>query len=147
MAQLQVDFGLDPDKFMQADVLGILNEALLAAAPIQIASTKRVLGSRVGGYATGKMVESISATKPTKSKNGAVMIHIRPRGTDSTRPNGGTRKKPVRNMAKAAYLEYGVAGRQPARPWAQAATNDAEARVNEIMSRVITEGMKRELGA
>ena len=49
----------------------------------------------------------------------------------------------VYNNDKAFWLEYGVAGRQPARPWQSKALNNAEAKVLPKIQQTI----EKELGA
>lgn len=58
------------------------------------------------GYATGALASSVKATKAKKNNYG-YFAAVRVTGKD---------KKGVRNGEKLAYLEYGVEGRQAARP-------------------------------
>ena len=146
MARFEMDFGVQSDLFESFEFGPIAMKALNAAAPIQIQATQAALRSAAkdGG---GRMVASVKANAPKKASNGAYIVHVRPTGTDSTRSDtGGTRSVPVRNMAKAAYLEYGVAGRQPARPWAQSATSNAQGKVDQILEQTITEEVTKALG-
>ena len=73
----------------------------------------------IKGYSTGTMAGSIKATKPKRTRTDAYIVVVRPTGKD---------KHGVRNMDKAAYLEYGTS-KQAATPWLQHATNDAETAV------------------
>lgn len=144
MARFETDFGIDPMKFdMASEKVGdACIKAIKAAEPIQVTATKRALQSVIKG-GRGEVVNSVKETEPKRATNGAFIGHIRPTGTSTVRSdNGKPRKQPVRNMAIAAYLEYGVAGRQPARPWAQRATNEAEGRVSETLAEVFTAEME-----
>lgn len=146
MAGFEVDFGIQPELFENFAFGPIAEKALAEAAPVQVQASKQSL-ERVTKGGEGKMVASIKATKPKKATNGAYITVIRPTGLDTVRSDTGEpRSQPVRNMAKACFLEFGVAGRQPARPWAQAAANNAQAKVNDILERSITEGVNKALG-
>jgi phage gpG-like protein len=45
----------------------------------------------------------------------------------------------VSNVLKAIWKEYGIAGRQPARPFLAKATNDAEKQALDIIQRKFDE--------
>ena len=144
MARFETDFGIDPMQYdLASEKVGdACIKAIEAAEPIQVEATKSALRSVIKG-GNGGLVNSIKATKPKKAVNGAYIGHVRPTGTSTTRSdNGKPRKQPVRNMAIAAYLEYGVGGRQPARPWAQKATNDAQGRVSQTIEQVFRAEME-----
>ena len=74
----------------------------------------------------GDLVESVKKTGVNRNKYG-YYICVRPTGKD---------RKGVRNMEKAAILEYGVEGRQPATPVLTPAVKDAEAQVLQKMQEV-----------
>ena len=89
------------------------------------------------------MVNSVQAQKPKKCKNGAWIVHIGPTGNSKSHyyaKNGKgirtKRKYPVSNILKAIWKEYGIAGKQAARPWLTKAKNDAEKAVESKMQEV-----------
>ena len=87
------------------------------------------------------MVSSVKHTKAGKTKIGGYYAAVRPTGKDA---NG------VRNMEKAAYLEYGTSkkkggakkDKQPPRPWVNRAINNCESAVLNKMQEVF----EREVG-
>lgn len=121
MASFDLNFSDDfLSQLLASDFEQIATEALAAAAPELEDSVERSLDSVTNkGYSTGTTAHSIKATKPKKTKTDAFIVVARPTGSD---------KKGVRNMEKAAYLEYGTS-KQAATPWLQNATNNAEASV------------------
>lgn len=142
MAEFQMEF---PDDFLSAlfdtNSEEICTEALQEAAPILVESMKSAL--KAGGHElSGELIKSIKATKAKKSSNGAYIINVRPTGYSSVnsysiKRNGKrSRKYPVSNMAKAIFIEYGVNGRQPARPFIDAATNHAQSAALQKMQEV-----------
>lgn len=108
-----------------AEVEKYAPKMLEAAAPVLVRSVKSSLRSVTGSMATGQMVNSIKPTKVFHNKFG-YFLTVRPTGYD---------KNGVRNMEKAAYLEYGTS-KQNARPWAARASNDAQAEVLAKMTEV-----------
>lgn len=82
---------------------------------------------------TGAMARSIKPTGLEKGYGGGYYMCIRPTGKD---------KKGVRNMAKMAYLEYGVKGR-PAVPVISKAVIRAEPQVVQAMKRVFEDEVSR----
>ena len=92
---------------------------------------------------TGEMYHSIKSTGAMRNKYGYYLC-VRPTGTASgkkwknSRTKGGKRAgktEKIRNMDKAAYLEFGTA-RQPARPVFSGATRKAEEPVYNEMQEV-----------
>lgn len=92
---------------------------------------------------TGEMYRSIKSTGAMRNKYGYYLC-VRPTGTSSgkkwknSRTKGGKRAgktEKVRNMDKAAYLEFGTS-RQPARPVFSNAARKAEAPVLDKMQEV-----------
>lgn len=142
MAKFMVDF---PDDFMKklfdTNSEDICMEALEESAPLLEESMKSVLKS--GGHElSGELIKSIKAAKAKKAKNGAFIISVRPTGYSSINSyavkgkGNKTRKYPLSNAAKAIFLEYGVNGRQPARPFIDASTNKASSAVLSKMQEV-----------
>lgn len=114
-----------------ADVEQYAPQMLEAAAPVLVRSVKSSLQSVTSSTATGELVASVKVTKVFHNKYG-YFLQVRPTGKD---------KKGVRNMEKAAYLEYGTS-KQAARPWAAKSSNDAQAEVLAKMQEVFEEAVK-----
>lgn len=133
-----------PEDFM-SDLLGaefdiLAEEMLTESAPIYKDSIQKSMKSSLIHDGESEMVESVKASKPKKCKNGAWIVSIGPNGTSKhvyvVKNGHGQRTKrtyPVSNILKAIWKEYGIAGRQAARPWLQKAKNDAQ---QEIMDRM-----------
>ena len=77
-------------------------------------------------HQTGEMLKNIEHRKAKKAKNGAYIANISFDGVDS---------KGVRNMLKAAELEYGNS-HQDAKPFMQKAKNDCEQAILDKMQEV-----------
>ncbi|MCQ5127584.1 HK97 gp10 family phage protein [Blautia producta] len=107
----------------------IAPKMLEEAAPIL---EKEVVKQASKHWASGDMTKSIKKTGATAGKNGGYYLAVRPTGKD---------KKGVRNMEKAAYLEYGVKGRDAA-PIMTTAAKNAEL---EVMKK-LQEVFDREVG-
>lgn len=99
---------------------------------------------------TGEMVDSIERTGMTYGANGSYYMCTRPTGYASKRKWKNARKgkgegrgrRPVRNMEKLVWLEYGVKGR-PATPVVKAAVVRASPEVRKAMQEVFN----REVGS
>lgn len=123
MAIFELDF---PDDFMkdllETDIDAICERALTEAAPLMEEEMKKTLRND-GHELSGDLINSIKATKPKKAKNGAWIVNIRPTGYSQIKSytvKGGNqklRKYKVSNALKMIWIEYGVNGRQPARPF------------------------------
>lgn len=112
--------------------------------------TKAALQASVQHEGNSEMVNSVKCYEAlmTRDGTGARMV-CQPTGKSSsgnrykTVSRGKSIEKPVRNNDKAFWLEYGVAGRQPARPWKDRAINSIEAKVVPKIEQAIA----KELGA
>lgn len=130
---MEVNFSNDfMSEFLDTSFDEIAEEALNAASPILTESTSKALSrSASRGYATGKMVSSIKATKAKRTKTDAWIVVARPTGKDA---------KGVRNALKAGVMEYGSA-HEAARPWLTAAAKNAEpasiAKMQEIYNQKV----------
>lgn len=113
-----------------ADVEKYAPQMLEAAVPILVRSVKASLTLSAYKNPTGKMVASVKASRLFHNNNGFWMT-VRPTGVDQG----------VRNMEKAAYLEYGTS-KQPARPWADRASNNAKEEVLDAMQKAFEEAVK-----
>lgn len=146
MAAFELDF---PDDFMkqlfQTDSAEICMKALEEAAPILEEEMKNEIRSN-GHELSGELIDSIKATKPKKTNNGAYIVSVRPTGYSkinsySVKKNGKKlRKYPVSNALKMIWIEYGVNGRQPARPFMTRVMNRVRAvamnRMQEVYNRM-----------
>ena len=131
MAVFEVDF---PDDFLsqllKSDSDEVCTNVLARAAPILEEEMRNEL--RADGHElSGELARSIKATKPKKAVNGAYIVSVRPTGYSkinsyAVKKNGKTmREYPVSNALKMIWIEYGVNGRQPARPFLTRVVNRA----------------------
>lgn len=91
-----------------------------------------------------EMVNSIKSTKPKKTKDGnACIVNVGPTGKSEhsyyDRKTGKKKKEKVSNALKAVWKEYGIAGKQPARPFLTNAIRNAEEAVISRMQEVYGE--------
>lgn len=105
-------------------------------APIMLEEAAPVLEENVKRHTalhrdTGALQKSVKRTKAKRGKDGYSIV-IRPTGTD---------EKGVRNMEKAAYLEYGTS-KQRATPVLSPAARESETTVCNKMQEVF----EREIG-
>lgn len=142
MATFEMDF---PDDFLHelldTDSDEICKKALEEAAPIMEKAMAEAL--REGHHEmSGELIKSIKATKPKKGSNGAYIVNVRPTGYSSVnsysvkRGKTSTRKYKVSNALKMIWIEYGVNGRQPARPFLTRAVNECKAATMQKMQEV-----------
>lgn len=146
MADFEVDF---PEDFLSdllnTDADEICKEALKEAAPLLENCMKDTL-QRDNHVLSGELVKSIKTKKPVKANNGAWMIHVRPTGYSSINSysvkgkGNKTRKYKVSNALKMIWIEYGVSGRQAARPFLTRAVNEVKIasmqRMQEVYNRM-----------
>lgn len=141
MADFQMDFPSDfLSELLNTDSDEIIKEALEEAAPIMESEMKDTL-RRDGHDLSGEMIDSIKAKTPAKSKNGAWIVNVIPTGYSnnnySRKGKGNTiRKYKVSNALKMIWIEYGVAGRQAAKPFLTRATNNARNAVMQKMQEI-----------
>lgn len=113
-----------------ADVEKYAPQMLEAAIPVLVRSVKASLKLSAYRDPTGQTVASIKASRIIHNKYGWFLT-VRPTGYDN---------KGVRNMEKAAYLEYGTS-KQPARPWADRASNNAKEEALDAMQKAFEEAV------
>lgn len=101
----------------------IAPKMLEEAAPIL---EKEVIRQATPHWVSGDMVKSIKRTKVRSGKTGGYSICVRPTGKD---------RKGIRNMEKAAWMEFGAKGR-PAVPIITTAVLNATPEVMEKMREV-----------
>lgn len=146
MADFYMDF---PENFLsdllQTDADDICRKALEEAAPLLENCMKDTL-KEDNHELSGELIKSIKAKKPTKARNGAWMVHVRPTGYSainsySVKGKGNSvRKYKVSNALKMIWIEYGVNGRQPARPFITRTVNEVRSasmqRMQEVYNRM-----------
>lgn len=143
MARFDVyDDNTDLDNLFNVDFDGVAGEALAEAVPVLEKSMKSAIQASIGHSGDSELVRSIKANKPKKSRNGAWIVNVTPKGYSKVKvyhAKKGKRTYPVSNALKAIWKEYGIAGRQPAHPFLAKATNDAQDAVLDIIQRKFDE--------
>lgn len=128
------------DELFNMDFDDIAEAALKEAAPILENSMKAAVSRVIEHEGDSELVKSIKADKPKKTRNGAWIVNITPKGYSKHKVyhagNKGRRTYKVSNALKAIWKEYGVAGRQQPRPFLTKAKNDAENAVYGAMQKV-----------
>lgn len=112
--------------------------ALKESAPILENSMREAVSQVIDHEGESELVESIKAGSPKKARNGAWIVNVTPKGYSRYKvyhAKRSGRKYKVSNALKAIWKEYGVAGRQPPRPFLKKAENDAKDAVYESIQR------------
>lgn len=138
MAKCTVYDNTSFDELFKLDFNEIAEEALKEAAPILENSMKKAVRQAVEHEGDSELVESIKANKPKKTRNGAWIVNVTPKGYSRYkvyRAKRKGRKHKVSNALKAIWKEYGIAGRQPPCPFLAKATNDAKDEVFAAIQR------------
>lgn len=142
MATFAVDFPEDFLKqLLQTDAEEIITEALTQAAPCLESEMKETL-KKDNHELSGELIRSIKATKPKKATNEAWIVNVRPTGYSKVHSytahgkGGNKRKYNVSNALKMIWIEYGVSGRQPARPFLTRVVNKTRESVMKKMQEV-----------
>lgn len=140
MARMEINF---PDNFMEGllktEFEEIAAEALAEAAPLLEQSLKASCKKAIDHEGESEMVDSIACSKPKRARTGAWIVNVGPRGYSrkkTYRKKRGGRKYPVSNALKMIWKEYGIAGRQAARPFIRSAVNNARGAVTQRMQEV-----------
>lgn len=140
MAYMDVEF---PDDFMQellgADFDTIAEDALKEATDELVKAMKTSCKNSIDHEGDSELANSIRASKPKKTADGAWVVNVGPRGYSKKKTYYGKngkgvhtgRKYPVSNALKAIWKEYGIPGHQSARPFIQKAVNDSKASVEK----------------
>lgn len=143
MAKFDVyDGNIDLDNLFNVDFDEVAGEALAEAVPVLEKSMKSAVQASIGHSGDSELVRSIKADKPKKSRNGAWIVNVTPKGYSKVKvyhAKKGKRTYPVSNALKAIWKEYGIAGRQPAHPFLAKATSDARNEVLDIIQRKFDE--------
>lgn len=148
MAAFDIDF---PEDFMsellETDFDEIAEEALAQSAPLLEQSMKQSCKKVIDHQGESELVESIKSSKPKKTKTDAWIVNVSPKGYSKTKTYKAGKKSrtyPVSNALKAIWKEYGIAGKQPARPFITAACNAVKETIMSKMQEVYEQkvGMK-----
>lgn len=149
MALFDVDF---PDDFLAElpDFDEVAEEALKQAAPVLENALRKSCKNSIDHEGDSELANSIKASKPKKSRNGAWIVNVGPKGYSKTKTYYAKdgkgvhtkRKYPVSNALKAIWKEYGIPGRQSAKPFIQKACNDAK----ETTEKIIQDVFDRKVG-
>lgn len=143
MAKFDVyDDNIDLDNLFNVDFDEVAEEALAEAVPVLEKSMKSAVQASIGHSGDSELVRSIKANKPKKSRNGAWIVNVTPKGYSKVKvyhAKKGERTYPVSNALKAIWKEYGIAGKQPARPFLAKATSDVQNEVLDIIQRKFDE--------
>lgn len=128
----------------------VAKKALNECREDMVSGTREALRSAVQHSGDSELVNSVKCYEPRMTKDGTgARLVCQPTGKSSsgnkyhTTSRGKSIQKPVTNNDKAFWLEYGVAGRQPSRPWKDRATNSIESKVVPKIEQAIA----KELGA
>ena len=123
MADFDVDF---PEDFLKnllnTDSEEIIKDALKEVSPFMVDSMKKMLRED-NHELSGELIDSIEATEPVKAKTDAWIVNVRPTGYSTVNSftvngkGGSLRKYKISNALKMIWIENGVSGRQPARPF------------------------------
>lgn len=136
----EIDFPEDfLSEFLESDFDEIAEEALREAAPILEKSMKQSCRRVIKHSGESELVDSIESGDPKKTKTDAWIVNVTPQGYSSTKTyRSGSKGKAhrVSNALKLIWKEYGVAGRQPARPFLTNACNAVRETVMEKMQQV-----------
>lgn len=153
MAAFDIDF---PENYiadlLETDFDAIAQEALADAAPILEESVKKEVRKVISHDGDSELANSFKATKPKKTKNGAWIANVTPRGYSKdkvyvavdSKGKRTARKYSVSNALKAIWKEYGIPGRQVARPFITAFINaskqDVMKRMQEVYNKKVGAG-------
>ncbi len=141
MARLEINFSDDfLSGLLNTEFEEIAADALTEAAPLLEQSLKESCKKVIDHEGESEMVDSIACSKPKRARTGAWIINVGPRGYSRRKFYQGTnnrrRKYPVSNALKMIWKEYGIAGRQAARPFITSAVNNARKAVTQRMQEV-----------
>lgn len=114
-----------------------LVDAVASASPILKESMKKTIQKVLGHSGDSNLVNSVKVSKPKRTKTDAIVSWVGPSGIDKK-----GRKKPIRNIEKAVYLNYGTV-KQPARPWLAKSINNSESLIQQKLQEKLEERLNR----
>lgn len=124
---------LDKYNFKEEELV----EAVAEASPILKESMKKTIQKVLGHSGDSNLVNSVKVSKPKRTKTDAIVSWVGPSGIDKK-----GRKKPIRNIEKAVYLNYGTV-KQPARPWLAKSINNSESLIQQKLQEKLEERLNR----
>ena len=138
------------DDLWNMDFGGYCTDALNEVAPILESKLKSNARAVVTHDGDSEMANSIKASKAKKSKNGAYIVNVGPRGYSNTKvyyaQNGKgvhtSRQYPVSNALKAIWKEYGISGQQPARPFISTAVTQTQNQILDMLQKKFEESLQ-----
>lgn len=145
----EINFPADHlEELLNTDFDEIAEEALKEAAPVLVASLKASCQKVIDHDGESELVESITSNAPKKARTGAWIVNVYPKGYSNIKKyravSNRNRKYAVSNALKLIWKEYGVAGRQAARPFLTNACNNARdpilAKLQEVYNRKVGAG-------
>lgn len=141
MAGLEVDFDEDfLSELFDGDIDNLCESMLNDAAPILEKAAQNECRKVIEHEGDSELVKSIKANKAKKTKNGAHIVNISPKGKSTKKhyisKTSARRKYPVSNALKAIWKEYGIPGQQAPHPFFQKASNHAKQEVLNRMQEV-----------
>ena len=152
MAQFEMKFDDDfMSGLLNSDFDEIAEEALKETIPILEKSMRNEVRKVIKHDGDSELVNSMTASKPKKTKTDAWIANVTPKGYSSvkiyTAKDGKgkmtNRKYKVSNALKTIWKEYGIPGRQPSQPFITAAVNAVS---SEVMKK-IQEVYNKKVGA
>lgn len=146
MARMDVFGDFDISSMIDVNTDEFCEETLKDVAPILEENMKRTARANVMHDGESEMVNSIKAIRPVKSKNGAWIVNVGPRGYSShIYYSKGNRPKKynVSNALKAIWKEYGIPSRGiPARPFVSTSASQSESKILNEMQKKFEEHIK-----
>lgn len=129
----------DFESLFNLDFYDIAEDGVKEAAPVLETAMKKYARASVQHEGDSEMIDSIKASRVKRTKDGAVIVNVGPRGYSKVKKFhrkgksiNSLRTYPVSNALKAIWKEYGYKGR-PAQPFIVPARNAAENEVHRIL--------------
>lgn len=130
---------------------GMAKKALNEVRPDVEAGTRAAVRASVQHPGDSQLVNSVKTYEPVMTRNGeGAKLSCAFSGKSAsgnryhTVSRGHATTKAVRNSDKAFWLEYGVAGRQPARPWRDRALKNIESKITPKIEKSIDQQLGAE---
>lgn len=138
MAKMSVYESTDFDAFFEFDMSGYAEEVLTEGSKILEERMKSNARISIKHDGDSEMVNSIKASKPKKSKNGAYIVNVNPKGYSKTKVYKGkksNRTYPVSNALKAIWKEYGIPNRQQAQPFIAPTVTQTQEQIYDLLQK------------
>lgn len=145
MAQMSVYESKDFDEFFAFEMEGYAEEVLKEGSKILEERMKSNARAAIKHDGDSEMINSIKASKPKKSKNGAYIINVGPRGYSKVKvykSKKSSRTYSVSNALKAIWKEYGIPNKQPKQPFIAPTVTQTESQIYDLMQKRFEEKAK-----